>query len=64
MLEQFLKVVGHRRKEHGFVRPGFAPGVDSAQAVVVNQAAEHGLNGALPSSPHGLAAAALLPFVT
>ena len=60
VLEQLFEVVGHGREQHGFVSPGLAAHVHAPQAVVVNQAAEDGLNRALPDPAHALAPAALL----
>ena len=61
-LEQLFRVVDHDRELHGFVGPGQAAYVQPAQAVVGQQVAKDGLDGAPPQAPVAVPAPTVLPL--
>lgn len=60
MCEQLLQVVGQGCEQHRLVGTGQSVRVEPPQAIMVEQRAEDGLDGALPYPPQILPPAALL----
>jgi hypothetical protein len=61
VLKQLLEIEGQGGQQHHFMGATATPRIHAPQPVVLEQAAKHRFNGALPQSPHVAAGPALLP---